>query len=76
MRAINNTLPFNNMPAHIIIKMAKHAIYWLNAFPHLNGVSDTLSPQTIITGQTIDFINTTSTNSANTCKLTNRMTTV
>jgi hypothetical protein len=43
------------MPARIIIEMAKHAIYWLNAFPHPNGVSNTLSPRTIITGQTIDF---------------------
>jgi hypothetical protein len=56
MRAIYNTLPFNNMPVRIIIEMAKHAmIYWLDAFPHPNGVSDTLSPRTIITGQTIDF---------------------
>jgi hypothetical protein len=55
MRAIYNTLPFNIMPARIIIEMAKHAIYWLNAFPHPNGVSDTLSPRTIITGQTVDF---------------------
>jgi hypothetical protein len=35
--------------------MAKHAVYWLNAFPHLNGVSNNLSPCTIISGQTVDF---------------------
>jgi hypothetical protein len=56
MRAIYNTLPFNHVPPRIIIKMAKHAVYWLNAFPHPNGVSETLSPRSIITGgQTVDF---------------------
>jgi hypothetical protein len=57
MRAICNSLPFTNMPPHIVlvIEMVKHAVYWLNAFPHPNGVSDTLSPCTIITCQTINF---------------------
>jgi hypothetical protein len=55
MRAIYNTLPFTNMPPHLVIKMAKHAVYWLNAFPHPNGVSDTLSPHMIITGQGVDY---------------------
>ena len=44
MQAIYNTLPFNNMPPQIIIEMAKHAVYWLNAFPHPNSVSNNLSP--------------------------------
>jgi hypothetical protein len=43
------------MPPRLIIEMAKHSIYWLNAFPNPNGVSDNLSPRTIITGQTVDF---------------------
>lgn len=51
----NCSLPFTNMPLQIVIKMAKHTVYWLNAFPHLNSLSDDLSPQTIITGQTVDF---------------------
>ena len=55
MHAIYNTLPFNHMPPRIVIEMAKHSIYWLNSFPHPNGVSDDLSPHTIITGQTVDF---------------------
>jgi hypothetical protein len=55
MRAIYNSLPFTNMPPRIVIEMAKHAVYWLNAFPHPNGVSNTLSPRTIVTGQTVDF---------------------
>jgi hypothetical protein len=55
MRAIYNMLPFTNMPPRLVIEMAKHTVYWLNAFPHSSGVSDTLSPRTIITGQTVDF---------------------
>lgn len=55
MRAIYNSIPFTNMPLQIVIKMAKHAVYWLNAFPHPNSVSNTLSPWTIITDQTINF---------------------
>jgi hypothetical protein len=55
MRAIYNMLPFTNMPPCLVIKMAKHAVYWLNAFPHPDGVSDTLSPWTIVTGQTVNY---------------------
>jgi hypothetical protein len=55
MQAIYNSLPFMNMPPQIVIEMDKYAVYWLNAFPHQNGVSDTLSPCTIITGQNVDF---------------------
>jgi hypothetical protein len=50
MCAIYNNLPFRNMPPRIVIEMAKNAIYWLNSFPHPNGVSENLSPHTIITG--------------------------
>ena len=35
--------------------MANHAIFWLNSFPHPDGISETLSPWTIITSQTIDY---------------------
>jgi hypothetical protein len=55
MRVIYNTLPFNHMPSRINIKMAKHSVFWLNSFPHQNGVSADLSPSTIITSQAIDF---------------------
>ena len=56
MRAIYNSLPFTNMPLWIMIEMAKHAVYWPNAFPHQDGISDTLSLQTIlIIGQTVNF---------------------
>jgi hypothetical protein len=55
MRSIYNTLPFTNVPPRLVIEMAKYSIYWLNAFPNDRGVSDTLSPRTIITGQIVDY---------------------
>ena len=55
MCAIYNSLPFTNMPPWIMIEMAKHAVYWLNAFPHQDSISNTLSLWTIITRQTVDF---------------------
>ena len=55
MCAIYNTLPFTHIPPHMVIEMANHAVYWLNSFPHQDGISDTLSPHTIITRQTINY---------------------
>jgi hypothetical protein len=55
MRAMYNTLPFERVPHRMIIEMAKSSVFWLNAFPNTRGVSHTLSPRTIVTGQTVDF---------------------
>ena len=43
-------LPFKRLPARMVIELVRRAVFWLNAFPHQNGVSDTMSPRTIITG--------------------------
>jgi hypothetical protein len=53
-RATYNTLPFLRMPPRLVIEMAKLAVFWLNAFPHRNGVSDDMSPRMIVTGQKVD----------------------
>jgi hypothetical protein len=55
MRATYNMLPFHRMPPRMIIEMAKSSAFWLNAFPHINGVSQTMSPRAIISGQAVDF---------------------
>ena len=49
MRAIYNTLPHKNMPPRLVTEMAKHAVFWLNAFPYPNGIGG------IITGVGIDY---------------------
>jgi len=35
--------------------MVYNTIFWLNCFPHKNGIQPTLSPRTIITRSTIDY---------------------
>ena len=54
-RCIFNTLPFKKLPRRMIIEMVYNVIFWLNAFPHRDGVSDTISPRTLMTGKHIDF---------------------
>ena len=51
VQAIVNTLPFEQYPNRLIVEMVYNAIFWLNCFPHKNGIHPTLS----ITGSTIDY---------------------
>ena len=55
MQAIYNTLPFQKIPARLVIEMAKTAVFWMNVFPVEKGVSQDLSPRTILTGQQVDY---------------------
>ena len=55
MRAIDNTLPFQNVRARLVIEMAKTAVFQLNAFPVAGGVSQELSRRTILTGKQVDY---------------------
>jgi hypothetical protein len=55
MRAIITSLPFQRLPPRLIIECAKSRVFWLNSFPHPDGVSSTLSPREIGTGQTLDY---------------------
>ena len=41
MRCTYTTLPFKQIPSRMII-----GLFWLNAFPALDGISATLSPRT------------------------------
>jgi hypothetical protein len=55
MRSTYNTLPFTHVPPRVVIELAKREVFWLNSFPAANGISDTLSPRTIVTGLTISL---------------------
>jgi hypothetical protein len=55
VQSIYNTVPFQQMPALLIIEMFKSSIQWLNNFPPTGGISLTLSPQAIITGRNFDY---------------------
>jgi hypothetical protein len=39
VRSTSNTLPYRHVPPRLVIEMAKAAIFWLNAFPYVRGVS-------------------------------------
>ena len=55
MRAIYNTLPFQKVPARLIVEMGKASVFWLNSVPQKSGLASELSPRTIVTGQKLDF---------------------
>jgi hypothetical protein len=55
VRAIWNTLPFERMPARMVIEMVYSCNFWLNCFPATDGISDTLSLRAIVDGTNIDF---------------------
>ena len=52
-RAIINTLPFEILPHRLIVEIVYNVMFWLNCFPHKDGIHATLSPCTIITGSNI-----------------------
>ena len=54
VRSTYNTLPFTRLPKRLVMEMVKGSVFWLNSFLHPLGVSDTLSPRTIVTGKTLD----------------------
>ena len=54
-RSTYNVLPFNRMPARMIIEMASASVFWLNSFPPDDGVSTTLSPRSIVVGLQLDY---------------------
>ena len=55
-RAIYCTLPFNKMPRRLIIEMVYAANYWINMFPRKGGISKTLSPRVLLTGQSWSYM--------------------
>ena len=50
IRAIANQLPFKAFPHRLIVKMVYNVTFWLNVFPHNNGVHEVISPCTILMG--------------------------
>ena len=50
-----NDMPFSHIPRSILRHMASNAVFWLNAFPHDDGVSAIYSPRYLFEGRQIDF---------------------
>ena len=55
IRATVNSLPFKKMPKVMIRKLAALCVKQLNLFPAKGGVSEYLSPYTIMTGKAVDY---------------------
>ena len=54
-RAMCSTLPFNRLPARIIVELVAFCVLWLNSVPPKGGVSQYYSPRTILTGTMLDW---------------------
>jgi hypothetical protein len=48
-------LPLNRIPKLLTIYIVFNAVKLLNRFPPKGGISDTLSPKTIMTGETLNY---------------------
>ena len=55
VRGAQTTLPFPKLPGRMTVELVASCIFWLNVFPKIAGVSATLSPRTIITGNELDY---------------------
>jgi hypothetical protein len=55
VRSCYHTLLYSWIPRIMLIRMVCNAVFWLNAFPHRDGVSPILSPRYLITGKQIDY---------------------
>ena len=55
VRPIWNSLSFNCYHFPMISQMVSYAILWLNTLPEMSGVSNNLSPRTIMNEITIDY---------------------
>ena len=54
-RSFRHSLPFNRIPRLLTIHIIFVAVKLLNHFPPKGGISDTISPKTIMTGETLDY---------------------
>jgi hypothetical protein len=54
-RATRHTLPFSYIPKAMVVAMVGNVTTWINAFPAKGGVSATLSPRTVLTGERFDY---------------------
>ena len=54
-RASRHSLPFQQIPAIMVIHMVFICVKMLNFFPPRGGVSDTMSPKEIMSGEKLDF---------------------
>jgi hypothetical protein len=54
-RSSRHSLPFNRLPRLLTIYIVFKAVKLLNYFPPKGGISDIISPRTIMTGETLNY---------------------
>ena len=54
-RSVRHSLPFNRIPRIMVIYMVYLVVKLLNHFPVKGGISDTISPKTIMSGETLHY---------------------
>ena len=55
VRCTYNVTPFDHFPPRMLIEMVFLSVFWMNAFPHKLGISQTLSPRPLVTGLGINY---------------------
>jgi len=55
VQSIRHTLPLKNYLPRIISEVVYNAVFWLNSFPHTDGVHATTSPRTLLMELAIDY---------------------
>lgn len=56
VRSTYNMLPFKYIPKIMLTQMVHAVVFWMNAFPVRDGVSNDHSPRYIMTGYNIDYL--------------------
>jgi Reverse transcriptase (RNA-dependent DNA polymerase) len=56
-RSVVTVLPFQQIPARIVIELIHYCVFWLNSFPRKHGISDALSPRAIVVGAKVNYNN-------------------
>ena len=54
-RCLYHSLPYNNIPILMIEKGFEQCVKWINSFPRKTGISDTYSPNALLTQQGVDY---------------------
>lgn len=54
-RCLFHTMPFDAIPQRLVVEMIYTSVFWLNAFPPSDGISEQYGPRAIITGAELDW---------------------
>jgi hypothetical protein len=54
-QAACHSLPFQHIPKLLMINIVLNTVKMLNFFPTKGGISNTLSPKTIMSGETLNY---------------------